>query len=86
MCGLDDRQLGSTRSRSVASCAYRISFHSCTHVWKATDAPGFSALIASARAHLEPLELFGRLPERNEMLQRPSSEAEMLYLKDHPTA
>ena len=49
-------------------------------------APGFTVLIKSAVAHLEPVELFGRLPERNELLGRESSEAEVQYLKDNPTA
>ena len=49
-------------------------------------APGFTVLIKSAVAHLEPVELFGRLPERNELLGRESSEEEVQYLKDNPTA
>ena len=52
----------------------------------AEAAPGFGVVVKSAVAHLEPVQLFGRLPERNEMLSRPSSEAEVQYLKDHPTA
>jgi hypothetical protein len=32
------------------------------------------------------VELFGRLPERNRLLGRPSSAAELLYLEAHPTA
>ena len=49
-------------------------------------APGFTVLIKSAVAHLEPVELFGRLPERNELLGRESSDEEVQYLKDNPTA
>eukprot|EP01043_Picozoa_sp_COSAG02_P023100 COSAG02_NODE_1223_length_13799_cov_11.479270_5_plen_92_part_00 len=35
-------------------------------------APGFAVMIKSAIAHLEPVQLFGRLPERNKMLGRQS--------------
>jgi uncharacterized protein (DUF924 family) len=57
----------STAANNLASDVLASCFRALAAV-----APGFAVMIKSAIAHLEPVQLFGRLPERNMMLGRQS--------------
>merc|ERR1711924_139332 len=47
--------------------------------------PEMNSMMPSVVAHHDAVKRFGRLPERNKMLGRPTSAAERDFLKEHPT-